>query len=250
MDYDTTQSGYCRSHLHKCKKDKDCDIGNDILQKSQCSYGQCMRLQWCPSEDIECVGEENCLTEEAYIDFMNYNIWFSANVHFHKGHIDITTTDEKKSTVYPTENANTYPIKDLLRMANIEPKTIAHNGAIILVNVIFKCQLDEVDGCETSIEVANVDSTSGFNYINNHYYDENGIEKRDTIRMYGIRVVAVATGLGTRASFAMIVLQVSSAIALLSVAQTASDFFLQYVVPERRHYIEQKIIITEDFNQD
>jgi len=48
----------------------------------------------------------------------------------------------------------------------------------------------------------------------------------------------------------MIVLQISSAIALLGVAQTAADFFLQNVVPERKHYTEQKIIQTEDFGDD
>jgi len=247
-----TQGGYCRSHLHKCDTDKDCDIGDEMLQKPECNNGQCMRLQWCPSEDTECLGEDGCVSEEHNIDFMNYDIWFSANVHFHKGHIDITTTDQKNSTVYPAENANTYPIKDLLRMSNIEPGVIAMNGAIILVNVIFTCLLDQEasDACEISIESTNVDSSSGFNYVHNHYYDENGVEKRDTVRLYGIRMISFATGLGTRTSFAAIVLQVSSAIALLSVSQTAADFFLQYVVPERRHYVEQKIIPTEDFNQD
>jgi len=247
-----TQGGYCRSHLHKCDTDRDCDIGNDLLQKTECNNGQCMRLQWCPSEDVECAGQQGCVSEEHHIDFMNYNIWFSANVHFHKGHIDITTTDQKTSTVYPAENANTYPIKDLLRMSNIEPNDIATNGAILLVNVIFNCQLDqEADkACETSMESTNVDSSTGFNYVHNDYYDENGVEKRDTIRLYGIRVLTFATGVATRTSFAAIVLQVSSAIALLSVSQTAADFFLQYVVPERRHYVEQKIIPTEDFNQD
>ena len=40
----------------------------------------------------------------------------------------------------------------------------------------------------------------------------------------------------------MIILQLSSAIALLAVAQVTADFFLQHVVPERLHYVEQKIL--------
>ena len=44
----------------------------------------------------------------------------------------------------------------------------------------------------------------------------------------------------------MIVLQLSSAIPLLAVAQTTADFFLSWVVPERRHYMEQKVLQATD----
>eukprot|EP00397_Hematodinium_sp_SG-2012_P037969 GEMP01041240.1.p1 GENE.GEMP01041240.1~~GEMP01041240.1.p1 ORF type:complete len:357 (+),score=74.13 GEMP01041240.1:254-1324(+) len=247
---DQVQGGYCGTHLQKCTLHDDCDIQNDVLQKPQCVDGQCQRMQWCPSENPECVGQKGCATEEHYID-SSFDIWFSTTVHFHKFHLDVSTTEDLKSVVYPLENANTYPIKDLLKMTNLKFEDIKKNGAILLVNYIFKCALDDqIGGCSTLLESTNVDSTTGFNYVHNHYYDENGVQKRDTVRLFGIRMLTFATGVGTRTSFAMIVLQISSAIALLTVSQTAADFFLQYVVPERRHYIEQKVIPTEDFNQD
>jgi len=48
----------------------------------------------------------------------------------------------------------------------------------------------------------------------------------------------------------MIVLQVSSGIALMMVAQSAADFVLMTVIAERKHYTEQKVLQTEDFNDD
>ncbi len=73
------------------------------------------------------------------------------------------------------------------------------------------------------------------------------MEKRDLVRFFGVRVALQAVGDGAKRSFSMIVLQVSSAIALLAVARTAADFFLEKVVPERRHYVAQKVLEVEDF---
>ena len=60
-------------------------------------------------------------------------------------------------------------------------------------------------------------------------------------RYFGIRILSFATGLGKKASLSVIILQISSAIALLGVAQTVTDFFLEYVVAERKHYLKEKI---------
>jgi len=85
------------------------------------------------------------------------------------------------------------------------------------------------------------------------YYDPEDAtpsKHKDMYRLYGLRIVAFSLGMGFKVSFAMIVLQISSAIALLGVAQTVADFFLEHVVPERRHYIQQKIEQTESFNKE
>jgi len=236
------QEDFCENYFHPCKAPTDCDIGNDMLQKPECSNGFCVRRGWCP---VEKIGAPQ--TEDHKVDAERMDIWLQTNVHFHKFMLDVSTTQEDEPVRYPAPRANTYPVHDLLRMANVEMKDIQDSGAVIMVNALFNCDLD-AKKCETKVETANVDSVTGYNYVYNHYYYEGEIRKRISIRMFGIRFVAFATGIGVRTSFAMIVLQVSSAIALLGVAQTVADGFLQYVVPERRHYVEQKVIPTEDFN--
>merc|ERR1719265_1814181 len=238
------QEGYCESKLHACSAPEDCDIGDEALQKAECSNGFCMRRQWCPAQ--EAGGAE---TEEHNVDTSGYDVWFQTNLHYHKFMLDVSTTDETESIKYPQDHPNTFPVHDLLRMANIDPKSISDYGAVVAVNNIFTCDLNE-HVCERSLETNNIDTTTGFNYVQNHFYMDGGVRKRDTFRYYGVRIVAFATGLGKKTSFANIVLQVSSAIALLSCAQTAADVFLQYLVPERRHYVELKVIPTEDFNED
>jgi hypothetical protein len=228
--------------LHPCTAPADCDIGDDQMQKKECSNGFCVRRGWCPQERIGAPQTEDFLVEAERFD-----VWLQTNVHFHKFMLDVSTTQEDEPVRYPAARANTYPVHDLLRMANMKFEDIQSSGAVVMVNALFKCELD-VKKCETKVETGNVDTVTGYNYVYNHYYYEGGIRKRFSIRMFGIRFVAFATGIGVKTSFVMTVLQVSSAIALLGVAQTVADAFLQYVVPERRHYVEQKVIPTEDFN--
>jgi len=241
----TQQEGqYCPSPQHPCTKPSDCDIGNVALQKQECIDGFCTRRQWCPAE--------NALlptTETHYLDTDDVELWFSSYVHYHKFMLDVSTTDEVKQVHYPHARANTYKLRDLLRMANLDKEDFVENGAVLIVNALYDCNLDDKK-CQVQVETMQVDTATGFNHVHNHVYFENGIRKRDSYRMYGIRIAAFATGFGRRTSMAQIILQLSSAIAMLSVAEMITDFWLMSVVPERRHYTEQKIQMSEDFNED
>lgn len=237
-----TQDGFCESPLHPCSSNKDCDIDNEQLQKSICNNGRCMRRQWCPAED-----PTKATTETQYLEFSEVDLWFSTYVHYHKFLLDVATTDERKEMIYPMKRANTYPLHDLIRMSNLDPEEVVENGALIIANALLDCDLDN-GVCNSRLETINVDTKAGYNHAVNHVYFENGVRKRDFLRMYGIRVLAFATGFGSKTSFPMIVLQASSAISLMTVAQSMSDLVLQYVVPERKHYTDTKVLMTEDFN--
>lgn len=239
---DQKQDGFCESPLHNCTKNADCDIDNELLQKSQCSNGLCLRRQWCPPENVDLP-----TTETQYLEFTNVELWFSTYVHYHKFMLDVATTDEQQEILYPMRRANTYPLHDMIRMANLDPEEVVENGALMIANALLDCDLDTGE-CGSKLTTINVDTKSGFNYAYNHIYFEDGVRKRDVLRMYGIRVLAFATGFGSKTSFAMIVLQTSSGIALMMVAQTVSDIVLMSVIAERKHYTDQKVLMTEDFN--
>lgn len=244
--------GYCPSLLHNCTVAKDCDIDNEDLQKgSQCNAGFCMRRQWCPPEDPNKPG----ITDQEYLEFGNVELWFQTYVHYHKFNLDVATTDEKEEILYPVRRANTYPLHDLIRMANLEPEEVVENGAVLIANALLDCDLDSGE-CGSKIETINVDTKAGYNYAYAHNYFECNADKtqctrkRDLIRMYGIRLLGFATGFGSKTSFAQIVLQTSSGIALMMVAQTVADMVLMMVIAERKHYTDQKVLMTEDFNDD
>lgn len=190
-----TQDSYCESFLHPCKTDEDCDIDNELLQKTQCSNGHCMRRQWCPAENPDAP-----TTETQYLEFGNVELWFSTYVHYHKFQLDVATTDERKEMIYPMKRANTYPLHDLIRMANLDPEELIENGGVLIANALLDCDLDSGE-CGSKIETINVDTKSGYNYAHNNIYFEDGVRKRDTQRMYGIRLLAFATGFGKKNVF-------------------------------------------------
>merc|ERR1719443_350792 len=128
------QEGYCESKLHPCSAPADCDIGDEALQKPECSNGFCVRRQWCPAQS-----EGAPETTTHYVDTGGYDVWFQTNLHYHKFMLDVSTTDEPEPRKYPMNHPNTFPIHDILRMANIDPKDIKENGAIVAVNLTAMC---------------------------------------------------------------------------------------------------------------
>lgn len=236
---------FCRDPQHMCVADSECDVNNRRIQLPECEAGGCMRRQWCPAEDVDAD-----TSETHYLDLTYVELWFQTSVHFHKFDLDVSTTDERRPREFPMRHANTYPVHDILRMARLDPDdpdAVRENGGVVHMNVIFDCDLD-LQTCESKLASSNVDTVTGFNHVwNNYYYDEEGNRKRDSYRMYGIRFLAFATGIGHKTVFPMIVTQIASALALSTVAGLITDFWMQALVAERKSYTEQKIEQTEDF---
>jgi hypothetical protein len=235
------KQGQCESPLHNCTSDRDCRAGGQTFGCAVAS-GHCIRHQWCPPEDVTAP-----TTVVHYLDIDEVELFIQTYVHYHKFNLDVTTTDEKLPINYPEKRANTYRVRDIVRFANLEPEQFVENGAVMLLSALFRCNLNE-HKCELKVEANNVDTRTGFNTVYNHIYWENGERKRDTYRMYGLRLLTSATGFGKKTSFSKIMLQLSSAISLFTIAEMVADFFLISVVAERKHYTEQKIKETEDFN--
>lgn len=194
---------------------------------------------WCPVEDPKASTSEVHL-----LDFKSSELQLQTFVHFHRFGADVSTADNSKAILYPRRGANTLVVDDLLRLAGLRPSEVSQEGAVMILNVNFVCNMD-VRGCDTVFETANVDTQSGFNHVYNHYYVEGGVRKRDSFRMYGIRVGVSATGFGSRMCSSKVLLQLSFAMALITLARNLADFILQSLLPERRHYIAYKVTETE-----
>jgi len=235
-----SQAGSCEQPGYPCESDEDCQTG-DEMTTGKCSNKRCVRRGWCPAEQAGAPA-----TTVYKIDAAKYDLWFQGKVLFHKFMTDIGNTEDLHPIYYPDANANTYPMHDILRMASVDLEKSWEDGAVLLVSAIFECDL-MAERCSTVIESAKIDAMTGYNFKKTHYYEENGEMKRDSYWFYGIRMVVFSVGLGKMPSVTQVVLQGSQAIALLGTASTVADAFLQYIVPERNHYIAEKVIETEDF---
>merc|ERR1712187_449558 len=82
-----TQGDFCESPIHNCTTDAQCSIGNEELQKKECSAsGHCMRRQWCPAED-----PSRITTETHEFDIDEVELWFQTYVHFNDFNLDVST---------------------------------------------------------------------------------------------------------------------------------------------------------------
>eukprot|EP00928_Gymnodinium_smaydae_P045226 TRINITY_DN30168_c0_g1_i1.p1 TRINITY_DN30168_c0_g1~~TRINITY_DN30168_c0_g1_i1.p1 ORF type:complete len:369 (-),score=91.51 TRINITY_DN30168_c0_g1_i1:49-1155(-) len=237
-----TQGSFCESATRNCTTNRDCESAKNIPSNGCAASGRCLLKQWCPAEDPAAA-----TTETHYLDIDEVELWFQTYVRFQRFLLDVSTTDEKEPIYYPQKRANTYPLKEIVRMAGLNLEEFAENGATMLANSVFQCDLDS-RRCDMKLEVNNIDTYVGFNHVHNHVYWEDGVEKRDSYHMYGIRLLTSATGFGNKVSFSQTMTQLSSAISLLTLAESIADVYLTTVVPERKHYAEKKMLRTEDFN--
>lgn len=244
-----SQEGDCGNPAFSCKSDKECDTG-EAVAVAKCEQGHCVRRGWCPPE---LPGAST--TEIFQVDAEAYQVWFQGKVQYHifqtyEGEgLSAGNMEDEAPVMSPADNANTYGIWYILEKAGIKLADIWRDGAVLLLTAKFDCDLD-ADECQTNIEGATVDVENGYNYKVVNYFEEGGKRKRNLYHFFGIRLVVFSMGLGKRSDFTQIFLVLSQAIALLSCAGTVADIFLQYMVPERKHYIEQKIIQTEDFGDE
>jgi len=75
-------------------------------------------------------------------------------------------------------------------------------------------------------------------------------EMRDFYKFTGIRILFISEGLGTVISFASVVLQIASGLALLALASIITDFVMLYLYPKelRDEYWSVKVTDSEDFS--
>jgi len=116
--------------------------------------------------------------------------------------------------------------------------------------------VDSVGTCKPSIQVSRMDLNErrrGFQYQYAHYYwptakKDGGTKTRDLYTVHGVRILLSSQGEGRKTSVSAIMLQISSAIALLWLSGYVADFLMLYVLPEKKHYRTYKQERTPDFS--
>eukprot|EP00743_Colponemidia_sp_Colp-15_P010532 GILK01011607.1.p1 GENE.GILK01011607.1~~GILK01011607.1.p1 ORF type:complete len:412 (-),score=58.17 GILK01011607.1:150-1319(-) len=245
----------CGSPYEPCQIDSDCE-DSPPYKRRKCTPKGCTVLQWCPVPNPTDIKTTQSLELEGAHSF---NVWIKSNVRFRT--LDPTRSVSNMGAArpiqYPTSDgspASSFFVHDLIRLAGMSMEDVKETGAILQTTVTWSCDLSFGDDCDAEIDVQRLDATEGgiggFGLRTANFYRIDGKLYRDTTQMYGIRIFFKSQGRGTKVSAVMIILQLSSALALLAAAVFAADFVMQYVLSERAHYRTVKIQETEDFNTD
>merc|ERR1711865_95988 len=233
----------------KCKEKTDCKTFGS--KEGTCEGGFCSELNWCPDEDKE-AGDS---TKVYLLEAGDISVWFKALIQFtqlDKTRPPYSTMLDKNPTVFPAKFANAYLIGDLLKVAETTYDDTREKGAMLLINLLWDCDLDDPGPCQVKPKIARIDKnkkTRGFSIKRAIYYYDGDTRKRDIQHCYGVRLFVTTEGAAVKFDFGACILQFASGLALLAVATGAADGAAMAVMAERKHYKRAKYLMTDDFNE-
>jgi hypothetical protein len=255
-----------------CSSNSDC-TKNEPLMSGTCNTadGYCQELAWMPAFSET---DETSTTEYILQDGDDFGVWIRAAIQFPSldsglfstmGVTSITEYDSDTATVSETSSSSTtlgdgtaYPpdyftVGELLSLAQTSYETIKETGCTLSVSFMWTCFVDSSSSCYPTLQVSRMDVSEkrrGFQYSYANYYrpEAGGVSTRDLYTVKGVRILLSSRGEGKRFSFSAVMLQISSGIALLWLANFAADFLMLHVLPERKHYRTYKQERTPDFS--
>lgn len=114
-------------------------------------------------------------------------------------------------------------------------ESIIRLGAVILINVLFDCNLDLGDDlCTPHFEIVRLDEGKGFNYRAVEYHrikneeNQDDIEYRDLVKRFGVRFHIVIGGTGGKFDIAILGISIGAGLGLLGLASVFTDIVLKY----------------------
>jgi len=243
--------GECANERKPCSGDSDCKK-KDPLYLGKCDSGKCTEMMWCPSEDTSGKGKATIIHQIEGIS--NMLCWFKAMIMFPT--LSETRKFDSMDGKGPTQGMNAWTIEDLLSQTQNEPTTyddVKADGAVISLIFKWACNVNYKTCKDHRIIVKRLDPKSdpiakGFNYKQAFYYYKGEELVRDEYTRYGIRFLLSSEGEGRKPDVASTMMLVSSAIALLKIADAAADGLIIHVLKHKHLYAQCKFETTDDFS--
>eukprot|EP00742_Colponemidia_sp_Colp-10_P002761 GILJ01002951.1.p1 GENE.GILJ01002951.1~~GILJ01002951.1.p1 ORF type:complete len:400 (+),score=38.55 GILJ01002951.1:116-1201(+) len=246
--------GTCGNPDVPCSSNKEC-INDPPLKYGQCVGNFCKELQWCPALDpnIEASTDVTSIYDLETID--NFVISTSAVISFSSisDTIFSTANRENKEIPWPQPNANAFRISDIVGLSKANMADVRERGGIFQVTFYWDCEV--TSACAPTFIASRLDNSTaleggGFSLSFAKHYMEGEKEYRDTTYMVGVRIFFSSDGIGRTSNAGAIILQLSSALALLSLSTIAADFMMLRLYPRTRRqlYYQAKVEQSEDFS--
>ena len=261
--------GDCGNQANPCSDSSGC-TANPPLSEGACVFGACVEKQWCPA-----FSESSATTERhEIVGGGAIALWVTGSISFPTLDASrlFSTMDAGVATPYAGAGApdgvsttvlappdagghapNYFTLGQLLELAGTDYASAKSAGATIGVTLLWSCFVDSPAPCAPAVQVERIDTSEhrrGFQHEYGHYYRlaDGGEDRRDLYTVKGVRVLVTSRGVGKRVSLSAIILQISSMIALLWLANFFADVLMLHVLPERKHYRAYKQERTPDFS--
>eukprot|EP00658_Telonema_sp_P-2_P075984 TRINITY_DN6587_c0_g1_i1.p1 TRINITY_DN6587_c0_g1~~TRINITY_DN6587_c0_g1_i1.p1 ORF type:complete len:308 (+),score=54.68 TRINITY_DN6587_c0_g1_i1:327-1250(+) len=149
------------------------------------------------------------------------------------------TLNSAASGLLPGQNQ--WQIGDILEKAGVDFTAAAAEGAIVLMDAKFDCNLNvgSDEDCKPDWEFSRLDKTPAFSTGFNHYqtqYSPSQRNNRLVTKRFGLKIEFTVSGRAGKFSLVNLLIALGSGLALVSVASLVTDWILSNLWSKRDHY--------------
>lgn len=253
----------------RCKNDSQClPLGEPYhlghgLSTGVCnvSTGQCMVESWCPVEN-DSLPEGGM--SAALKHTKNFTVLIKNHVYFpyyKKGRSNliegITKTKLRNCNYHPVDDPHCpiFRLGTIIGMAGRQSSLpnrtkddeefdeMAIEGGVVSITIKWDCDFDYHESeCKPEYAFARLDiyqsqvASSGYNFRYPLYYVEDGIQKRQLVKAYGILFIISTEATARAFNLKTFLLNVGSGLALLGIASIFSDVLLLHIHKNRTYF--------------
>ncbi|XP_021093797.1 P2X purinoceptor 5 isoform X6 [Heterocephalus glaber] len=244
-----------------CSQDKNCHAGEPVIAGNGVKTGRCLRVgnstrgtceifAWCPVEmqsrpkkPLLRDAEDFTIFIKNYIRFPKFN-FSKANV------LETKNKDFLKSCRFGPDNhyCPIFRLGSVVQWAGSSFQDIALEGGVIGIHIEWNCDLDKAASeCHPRYSFNRLDNkhaksvSSGYNFRFARYYrDSAGVEFRNLMKAYGIRIDVIVNGKAGKFSIIPTIINVGSGVALMGAGAFFCDLVLIYIIKKREFYRDKK----------
>jgi len=258
------ERGVCEDVTMVCETVEDCSKP----PKKASWTPECMPTGFCKEPSWCLYGDP---AEKYSLDVGHFQVWIRTAIQFYK--LNLLLPEDKRQTfgsaaLYPTpklyggpagdnsiEDFNTFLVTDLLNMCvpPVRIEEVSELGAAIEIQFNYDCNVgkDAAD-CKPVIKARRIDAVLDQHNIGYAFsyplYDDDDKNKRQLYSVRGLRFYVRTSGIGEKTDISIIILMLSTAVALLGFAPVFTDLLMIYTFKLKKKYYARKYEHSQDFS--
>eukprot|EP00062_Callorhinchus_milii_P026601 gi/632988906/ref/XP_007883362.1/ PREDICTED: P2X purinoceptor 1 [Callorhinchus milii] len=251
----------CKQHSSSgtCKSDRDCFAGQHQRNGQGIMTGKCIDengqntceiFGWCPAENDTIIPEPPLLlAAENFTMFIKNSITFTRFRVSRRNLVESVTGEDLQNCIHHHLQKPLCPIfrlGDIVSAIKQDFPSLARKGGMIGMVIDWSCNLDLPDThCLPTYTFHNLHGdldqiSTGFNFRYARYYREDGIEKRDLYKVFGIRFDIMVQGKAGKFNLLQTTVAIGSGIGVFGLATVVCDLVLLNFLPKRDYYKQKK----------
>ncbi|XP_053329508.1 P2X purinoceptor 6 [Spea bombifrons] len=233
----------------RCGENLDCPAGESVLSGNGIKTGKCVKLNkthstceiygWCPVENASRLSKPRLSEAE------NFTLFIKNAVHFRKFNFSSSNTLETlnetyfKSCMYDPVSSPYCPvfrIQDIIRQAGYSFADLSVLGGVVNAHIEWRCDLDHpLTLCKPHYDFQLQAKENNFRTAT-YYWNQDGREYRDLLKLYGIRFDISVTGEARKFGVIPTAVSLGTGCAFLGGATFLCDLILLYLDEKASFY--------------